>query len=65
MLDGNISEIKKLISKPTSGAPKDGEKSKGEDALSKLLRLLEEERQEIKQPPKNSDASTTKARQAE
>ena len=60
MLDGNISELKKLISKPNSDA-----KTADADALSKLLQLLEKERQEIKQPPGNSAASTTKARQAE
>ena len=64
MLDGNISELKKLISKPTPGTSK-GAKAEEEDALSKLLKLLEEERQQIKQPPKNSDPSTAKPRQPE
>lgn len=64
MLDNNISEIEKLIAKPTPGAQK-GAKAKEEDALSKLLQLLEKERQQIKQPPKNSDASTTKASESE
>ncbi len=64
MLDNNISELKKLVSKQTPGVPK-GAKAEEEDALSKLLRLLEKERQQIKQPPKNSDASTDKARSPE
>ncbi len=64
MLDGNISEIKKLISKPTPGTPKD-EKAEGVDALSKLLKLLEKERKEIKQPPKNATDSTAKASKPE
>ena len=64
MLDNNISELEKLISKPTPGTPK-GAKAEEEDALSKLLQILEKERQQIKQPPKNSDASTTKASEPE
>lgn len=64
MLDGNISEIKELIAKPAPDAQK-GAKAKEEDALSRLLQLLEKERQQIKQPPKNSDASTTKASESE
>ncbi len=64
MLDGNISELKKLMTKTTPGTPK-GAKPEGEDPLSKLLQLLEKERKEIKQPPKNSDASTDKAPQPE
>lgn len=64
MLDGNISEIKKLMAKPKPGTPK-GKKGEEDDALSKLLRLLEKERQQINQPSKNSDASTNKARQSE
>ncbi|RKY04424.1 MAG: hypothetical protein DRP66_11735 [Planctomycetota bacterium] len=64
MLDGNISEIKKLMTKPVPGVPEDA-KAKEEDALSKLLELLEKERQQIKQPPRNSDASTAKARKPE
>lgn len=64
MLDGNISELKKLMAKPTPGTPK-GAKAEEEHALSKLLQLLEKERQEMKQPRKNSDASTTKARPPE
>lgn len=48
MLDGNISEIKRLISKPASGTP-EGAKDEGAEALNKLLKLLEEERKEIKE----------------
>ncbi len=64
MLDNNISELEKLITNTTTGTPK-GAKAKEEDALSKLLQILEKERQQIKQPPKNSDASTTKASESE
>ncbi len=64
MLDDNISELKKLMTKTTPGTPK-GAKPEGEDPLSKLLQMLEKERQQIKQPPENSDASTTKAREPE
>ncbi|MCD6393181.1 MAG: hypothetical protein J7M40_06705 [Planctomycetes bacterium] len=60
LLDGNISELKKLVSKQTPGTT-EGAKDEGVDALSKLLKLLEDERKEMKELPKNSDASTDKA----
>ncbi len=64
MLDDNISQVRKLIAKPRPGAPK-GKETEADSGLSKLLLLLEKERKQMDQPPKNSAGSTTKARQPE
>ncbi len=65
MLDGNISAIKNEIAKPAASGMSAGEKAEGDDALAKLLKLLENERGAIKQPPANSTGSTTKAGKGE
>ena len=64
LLDGNISDIKGIMAKRDPTATKDAQ-AKEQDALSKLLQLLEKERKEINQTPKNTPASTAKPKQPE
>lgn len=64
LLDGNISDIKGIMAKKDTTIPKD-KQAEEQDALSRLLQLLEKERKQIDQTPKNNAASTAKPRQPE
>ncbi len=52
------------MAKKDTTTPK-GKQTEEQDAMSKLLKLLEKEREQIDQKPKNTPASTAKPRQPE
>lgn len=64
LLDGNISDLRGIMAKKNTTMPKD-QQAEEQKALSKLLQLLEKERKQIDQTPKNNAASTAKPRQPE
>lgn len=64
LLDGNISGIKGIMARKDTTLPKD-QQAEEQAALSKLLQLVEKEREQIDKTPKNNAASTAKARQPE
>lgn len=64
LLEGNISDIKGIMAKKDTTIPKD-KQAEEQDALSRLLQLLEKERKQIDQTPKNNAANTAKPRQPE
>lgn len=64
LLDGNISDIKGIMARKNTTLPKD-KQAEEHDAMSRLLQLLEKEREQIDRTPKNNAASTAKARQPE
>ncbi len=64
LLEGNISDIKGIMAKKDTTIPKD-KQTEEQDALSRLLQLLEKERKQIDQTPRNNAASTAKPRQPE
>ncbi len=64
LLDGNISDIKGILAKKNTAIPKD-KQAEEQDAMSKLLQLLEKEREQIDQPPRKNPASTAKPKQPE
>lgn len=64
LLDGNISDIKEIMAKKDATPPKD-KQGQEQDAMSKLLELLEREREQIDQTPRNNAASTAKPPQQE
>lgn len=64
LLDGNISDIRGIMGRKDTTMPKD-EQAEEQDDLSRLLQLLEKEREQIDQTPKKNAASAAKARQPE
>ncbi len=63
--DGNISDLKRIIANTDTTAPKDKQTEEHDAIMARMLQVLENDREQIDQTPKNNAASTAKARQPE